>query len=60
MPGGVRRRMLLVAQRAPDPKQQRCPVHAIPNRLAALATFLAAAALVGTAVTLSSPTHHKG
>jgi hypothetical protein len=35
-------------------------MHAIPNRLAALATFLAAAALVGTAVTLSSPTHHKG
>ena len=52
MSPGVRHRMLLVAQQAPDPKPQRCPMHAIPNRLAALATVLAAAAaLVGLAVT---------
>jgi hypothetical protein len=35
-------------------------MHAIPNRLAALATRLAAAALVGIAVTLPSPAYHKG
>ena len=35
-------------------------MHAIPNRLAALATVLAVAAFVGPAVTLLSPAYHKG
>src|SRR5436190_11259486 len=49
----VRRSMLFVAQPAPPLESTtRCPMHAIPTRLAAIATFLAAAAaLAGLALT---------